>query len=434
LKCEMVKYSMTVTNSDTGLNSARMKVVESSLISFRALRANKMRSFLTMLGIIIGVASVIAMIAVGAGAQMEVMERIRSLGTNLVMVAPGAAQEGGAQLEAGSRHTLTERDAVAIATDVPLVAAVAPSLSGPAQAVRGNKNWRTTIRGTTAQWFSAQDWPLKEGRYFSVSEETSAGKVAVLGHTVAEKLFGEITPIGQTIRINNTPFDVIGVLREKGMLQQTNDQDDQIFLPIATAKRRVIGSAKEVSRESVDFILVKVASEDAITATKVRIRNLLRSRHWLGSHKQDDFRFHDPTAAMEAQRETIRTVTYLLGAIASISMIVGGISIMNIMLVSVTERTREIGIRMAVGARPRDIRNQFLIEALTICLLGGVIGVLCGIGAAVGIGKIAGWAIFLGPDAVLFALGFASAIGIFFGYYPAIKASRLDPIEALRFE
>ncbi len=196
----------------------------------------------------------------------------------------------------------------------------------------------------------------------------------------------------------------------------------------------MIGSAHEISRQSVKFILVKVASEDAIAATKVRIRDVLRSRHRLGTHKKDDFRFHDPAAAMAAQREATRTVTYLLGAIASISMIVGGISIMNIMLVSVTGRTREIGLRMAVGAWPRDIRNQFLIEALTICLLGGIIGVLCGAGAAVAIGKIAGWAIFLGPDAVLFALGFASAIGIFFGYYPALKASRLDPIEALRFE
>ena len=411
-----------------------MRVWDSFRIAFRALSVNKLRSTLTLLGIIVGVASVITMVAVGAGAQTQVAEQIRSLGSNLLMIIPGAAKEGGVRLKAGSRHTLTERDADLIVANISSVSAAAPSITGSAQAIRGNRNWRTTINGTTSAYFSARDWPLREGRYFTEQEEASSGKVAVLGRTVVKQLFGDASPIGERIRIINTPFQVIGVLREKGPLSANNDQDDQIFLPISTAKRRVIGSAHEVNRQSVKFILVKVSSEEAIPEAQKQIRSLLRSRHRLLPKQQDEFRIRNPAAAMSAQKEAARTVTYLLAAIASVSLLVGGISIMNIMLVSVSERTREIGLRMAVGARPKDVRNQFLIEAMALCVLGGIIGTLCGILAAVGIGRAAGWPIFLGLDACLFAVGFAASVGLVFGYYPALKASRLDPIEALRFE
>ena len=411
-----------------------MKVWDNFRIAFRALSVNKLRSLLTLLGIIVGVASVITMVAVGSGLQTQVAERIRSLGSNLLIVVPGAARDGRVRLKAGSRHTLTERDAHLIAANIATVSAAAPSVAGRAQVVRENHNWRTQINGTTSAYFLARDWGLDQGRYFTDHELAASAKVAILGQTVAKRLFGESSPVGERIRIIDTPFVVIGTLEEKGTLGARNDQDDQIFLPISTAKRRVIGSAHEVSRQSVKFILVKVASEGAIPQARKQIRKLLRARHRLRPQQRDPFRIRNPAAAMSAQRAVARTVTYFLAAIASVSLVVGGISIMNIMLVSVSERTREIGLRMAVGARPKDVRNQFLIEALTLCLLGGVIGAVLGTLAAVTIGRAAGWPIFLGLDASLFAVGFAASVGLVFGYYPALKASRMDPIAALRFE
>ncbi|MFL5211434.1 MAG: ABC transporter permease [Microvirga sp.] len=411
-----------------------MMLIESFGIALRSLRANKMRSFLTMLGIIIGVASVITMVAVGAGAQTQVAEQIRSLGANVLMVVPGAARDGGVRRESGSRHTLTESDAAAIGSQLPQVQAAAPSIRGPHQIVRGGKNWNTTVNGTTADYFVVRDWPLASGRPFSRAEEQGAGKVALIGATVAKQLFDKDDPVGGEIRISSVPFEVVGVLSEKGPSGAGQNQDDIVFVPISTAKLRLMGSASEVNREAVAYILVKAVSDEAMRSAQGQIEALLRQRHRSGGDAESDFQVNNPAAAMAAQRASTTTIAWLLAAIASVSLVVGGISIMNIMLVSVTERTREIGLRLAVGARRRDIRNQFLTEAVTLCVLGGLIGLVVGTGAAWAVAKLAGWPIFLGTDAILFAVFFAASIGIFFGYYPARKAARLEPVEALRSE
>src|SRR3954451_17567364 len=411
-----------------------MMLWESFGIALRSLRANKMRSFLTMLGIIIGVASVITMVAVGAGAQTKVAEQIRSLGANVLMVIPGAAREGGVRKESGTRHTLTESDARAIASQLPMIQAAAPSVRGNAQVVHGAKNWSTIVNGTTADYFIIREWVLSSGRHFSKGEEDGAGKVALIGATVAKELFGTDEPIGEQIRISSVPFEVIGVLAEKGPSGAGQNQDDVIFVPISTAKLRLMGSASEVNREAVAYILVKARSDEAVRSAQGQIEALLRQRHRSAGDAESDFQVNNPAAAMAAQRASTTTIAWLLAAIASVSLVVGGISIMNIMLVSVTERTREIGLRLAVGARRRDIRNQFLTEAVVLCVLGGLIGLVVGTGAAWAVAKLAGWPIFLGTDAILFAVFFAASIGIFFGYYPARKAARLEPVEALRSE
>src|SRR5215218_3718072 len=334
-----------------------MMLIESFGIALRSLRANKMRSFLTMLGIIIGVASVITMVAVGAGAQTQVAEQIRSLGANVLMVVPGAAREGGVRRESGSRHTLTESDAAAIGSQLPQVQAAAPSIRGPHQIVRGGKNWNTTVNGTTADYFVVRDWPLASGRPFSRAEEQGAGKVALIGATVAKQLFDKDDPVGGEIRISSVPFEVVGVLSEKGPSGAGQNQDDIVFVPISTAKLRLMGSASEVNREAVAYILVKAVSDEAMRSAQGQIEALLRQRHRSGGDAESDFQVNNPAAAMAAQRASTTTIAWLLAAIASVSLVVGGISIMNIMLVSVTERTREIGLRLAVGARRRDIRN-----------------------------------------------------------------------------
>ncbi|MEA2859602.1 MAG: putative transport system permease protein [Methylobacteriaceae bacterium] len=410
-----------------------MMVLESFGIALRSLRANKMRSFLTMLGIIIGVASVITMVAVGAGAQTQVAEQIRSLGANVLMVIPGAARDGGARKESGSRHTLTESDANAIAS-LPQVQAAAPSIRGAQQIVRSGKNWNTTANGTTADYFVIRDWALSTGRQFSAADEQGAGKVALVGATVAKQLFEKDDPVGGEIRISSVPFQVIGVLADKGPSGAGQNQDDIIFVPISTAKLRLMGGASEVNREAVAYILAKAISDEAMAAAQTQIEALLRQRHRIGSDDESDFQVSNPAAAMAAQRASTTTIAWLLAAIASVSLVVGGISIMNIMLVSVTERTREIGLRLAVGARRRDIRNQFLTEAVTLCILGGFIGLALGAAAAGAVASLAQWPIFLGIDAAVFAVLFAAGIGVFFGYYPARKAARLEPIEALRAE
>lgn len=373
------------------------------------------------------------MVAVGAGAQTQIAEQIRSLGANVLMVLPGAAREGGVRLKSGSRHTLTDMDAREI-SGIRLVRAAAPSVRARAQIIRGNKNWNTTINGTSSDYFLIREWLVSSGRYFSLREEEGAGKVALIGATVAEKLFGDENPIGKEIRISTVPLLVVGLLAEKGPSGSGRNQDDIVFVPISTAKRRLIGSANEATRRAVSYVLVKALNEDVMTAAKNQIEGLLRQRHRIRSDREDDFRVTNPAAIMAAQRASTRTLAWLLLAVASVSLVVGGISIMNIMLVSVTERTREIGLRLVVGARRRDIRNQFLIEAVTLCLLGGLIGLALGIGVSAVVANLAGWPIFVGVDAVLFAIGFAAAIGIFFGYYPARKAARLEPVVALRTE
>jgi putative ABC transport system permease protein len=300
--------------------------------------------------------------------------------------------------------------------------------------VRGAKNWNTTVNGTTADYFVVRDWALSAGRHFSRGEEDGGGKVAVVGATVAKQLFGTEDVGGGQIRIASVPFEVVGVLAEKGPSGAGQNQDDIVFVPLSTAKLRLMGGASEVNRESVAYILVKAVSDEAVGAATAQIEGLLRQRHRLESGADADFQVNNPAAAMAAQRASTTTIAWLLAAIASVSLVVGGISIMNIMLVSVTERTREIGLRLAVGARRRDIRNQFLTEAVTLCVLGGLIGLALGTGAAWAVAKLAGWPIFLGTDAVAFAVLFAASIGIFFGYYPARKAARLEPVEALRSE
>jgi putative ABC transport system permease protein len=401
----------------------------------RALRANLLRSALTMLGIVIGVAAVIAMVAVGSGAQTQVADQIRSLGANLLLVQPGSSRQGAVRLGAGSRHTLTEHDAVAIATEVPGVLTAAPTVAGNAHLVHGNLNWSTLIGGITPDYLVARDWSLAKGRSFTSEEIESAAKVALIGTTVVEQLFPDTEALGQVVRIANVPFTVIGVLGEKGQASASGrDQDDVALVPLTAAQLRVLGARSQVSRRAIDFIMVKARSTEAMAPVQQQIEQLLRQRHDLPPDAEDDFQVREPAAAMEAQAAAARSVTLFLAAVASVSLVVGGISIMNIMLVSVTERTREIGLRQAVGARRRDIRNQFLIEAIMLCLLGGVAGIAAGIGAAVAIAELVGWPIFVSPLAIVVAFGFAGAVGVFFGFYPALQASRLDPIEALRFE
>jgi putative ABC transport system permease protein len=407
---------------------------DSVWIALGALRAHPMRSLLTMLGIIIGISAVIAMVAVGAGAQVQVEQQIRSLGANLLMVQPGAAAKDGARLKGGSLHTLTENDATAIAAQVPGVVVAAPSVRGAQQIVYGNSNWNTVVNGATPDYFEAREWSVDEGRLFSVEETRTAAKVAVLGASVSKSLFATADSIDKIIRIADVPFRVIGRLVAKGTSGAGADQDDVVFVPISAASLRLFGGANRVRPGAVNYIIVKVVDANAVPAVEDGIKGLLRDRHRLAQVAPDDFKVWSPAAAMSAQHETTRILSFLLAAVASVSLIVGGISIMNIMLVSVTERTREIGLRLALGARRRDIRRQFLTEAVTLSLVGGLLGIGVGVTSAALLSRLAGWAVFIGPEAVIAAALFAATVGIFFGYYPAAKASRLDPIEALRFE
>jgi putative ABC transport system permease protein len=402
-------------------------------VALRALAINKLRSALTMLGIVIGVAAVIVMIAVGAGAQKRVEEQIRALGSNLLLVMPGATTAGGVRMGFGSSSTLTEDDVAAINREMP-EALAAPALRGSAQVIWGNANWSTQIYGITPEYLDVRQWPLASGRVFEPNEAASAAKVCLVGATVARQLFGASDPVDQAIRIKRVPFTVIGVLETKGQSLMGTDQDDVILMPIATARTRVIGSASAAKQRSVGTIWVKAADGVDAGIVEAQVRSLLRQRHRLQPGADDDFSLRNLAEVMAAQEASSRVLALLLAAVASVSLLVGGIGIMNIMLVSVTERTREIGLRMAVGARTRDILGQFLVEAVTLSLIGGLVGVALGIGAAMAIASFAGWRIVLSPEAVALAVAFAFVIGVFFGFYPARKAARLNPVEALRFE
>ena len=407
------------------------RLLASLRIALRALVANKMRSALTMLGIIIGVSAVITMIAVGSGAKQRIEEQIASMGSNLLLVDSGSSSSGGFRMGAGTAPTLTVADAKAIETEIPGVKYVAPSARGAAQVVYGNQNWSTSISGTTTNMFSVRDWPLIEGRPFSDEEVRSAAKVCLLGQTVVDNLFGGINPIGQIIRIKNVPFTVIGILDVKGQDPGGRDQDDIIYVPVTTAQKKLFGTAFP---GMVRVIMVKAKSAEDLAAAETQINELLRQRHHIGPKQEDDFTVRNLTQFMQTAEQQTRIMALLLGAIASVSLLVGGIGIMNIMLVSVTERTREIGIRMAIGAKTWDIRLQFIIEALILSLIGGVAGLIAGVSASKIISALAEWSTVITPLSLLLALGFSGFVGVFFGFYPAYKASLLDPIEALRYE
>jgi putative ABC transport system permease protein len=398
-----------------------------------ALRANPLRSVLTMLGVIMGVAAVIAMVAVGAGARAVVLEQIRSLGSNLLVVVSGSVTSGGVRLGSGSRLTLSEDDAAAIQREIAGVAVVAPFTRGPAQVVSGNANWSTVLLGVTPGFLVAREWELAAGRGFSREEVDGAGKVVLIGETVAKNLFGDGDPVGQPVRIQKVPFTVIGLLARKGQNTAGQDQDDTVLVPLATAKRRLLGTTQARPR-AVGAILVKAEEGEDLAAVQQALRELLRQRHRLQAGQDDDFFIRNLSEVAETRESSSRTLALLLAAVAAVSLLVGGIGIMNIMLVSVTERTREIGVRLAVGARRRDILSQFLIEAVTLALIGGAVGVVAGGSAAAVIAGVAGWPTLIRPEAVALAVGFSALVGVFFGFYPAHRAAHLDPIEALRHD
>ena len=410
-----------------------MTWVASMRIALRALRVNKLRSTLTMLGIIIGVAAVIIMIAIGAGARGRIEEQIRALGSNLIMLVPGSVTASGVRMGSGSRNTLTEDDSYAIQREIPDVLASSPQLRGTGQVVAGNNNWATVFYGVTPEYFDARNWTLATGKSFEPSDMTGAAKVAIIGETVARNLFGDADPVGQSIRIRKVPFTVIGTLAPKGQSLMGQDQDDVILMPISTARNRVLGGSVARQRTA-GTIFVKVREGADIKVVEEEIRSLLRQRHRLPPGADDDFTLRNLSELLAAREESSRIMALLLAAVASVSLLVGGIGIMNIMLVSVTERTREIGLRMAVGARARDILAQFLVEAVTLALIGGLIGIVLGLGGSWLVAHFADWRVDLRPDSILLAVGFAAAVGVFFGFYPARKASRLLPIEALRYE
>jgi putative ABC transport system permease protein len=410
-----------------------MKVSATVQMAAAALRTNRLRTALTALGVIIGVGAVVTMMAIGAGAQARVAEQIRSLGSNLIIVLSGSITSGGVRLGSGSLLTITEDDARAIQREVPSVEVAAPTMRGGVQVVFGNSNWSTALLGVTPEYFQARDWGAVSGRLLTPEDVDAASKVVVLGQTVSENLFGGTDPIDQTVRIKAVPFTVVGVLARKGQSTRGEDQDDTLMIRLSTAKTKVLGVSQANAR-SVGSILVMVADPGRMAEAVAQVRDLLRERHRLQPHEEDDFAIRNLSEILASQEAASRVLSLLLAAVAAESLVVGGIGNMNIMLVSVTERTREIGLRRAVGARRRDILSQFLIEAVFVSLAGGLIGIAVGIVGSYAIGYVFQWSVLVSWSAVLPAFLFAAAVGVFFGYYPARKASRLKPIEALRYE
>ncbi len=406
-----------------------MRFIEILRISFDALIRNKMRSLLTMLGIIIGVGAVIAMVAIGQGAQASVDAQISTLGTNVLMIFPGSMSRGGVASGAQSGTTLTEDDGKAIKDQCPAVPYVSPLLRDRGQIVYGNLNWSTSLQGGSPDFFMIRDWRIDEGDLFSDQDVRGSTKVCLIGQTIVQQLFSNEDPIGKTIRIKNIPFRVVGTLKSKGQNMMGQDQDDLILIPYTTLINRMMGH----DNHSWGYI-ASAASKAQIPEAQQQITDILRSRHKLNPMDDNDFTIRSQTEIAEASSQTSKIMTTLLGSIASVSLIVGGIGIMNIMLVSVTERTREIGIRMSIGARRRDILGQFLMEAIVLSLLGGFIGVLLGIGGSNLISSLAGWPTFISTNSIFLSVIFSMVIGVAFGFYPARKASSLNPIEALRYE
>jgi putative ABC transport system permease protein len=409
------------------------KILPAMKIAFRALRINKMRSALTMLGIIIGVGAVIAMVAVGSGATERIQQQIASIGSNVIMVMPGSITASGIRLGSGNAVTLTADDAKAIARDCPSVEAVAPSSRSGAQVVYSNSNWATQILGTTPDYLIIRDIQIQNGAPFTQQDVDSDAKVALLGQTVVDNLFAGNDPIGQVIRIKKVPLTVVGTLVPKGQSPTGQDQDDVVLLPITTAQKKVFG-VNQARANSVGSLMVQARGPQLIDSAEAEMRSVLRQRHHLQSNQDDDFTIRNLQEVFQAQETSSRVMSILLAAIASVSLIVGGIGIMNIMLVSVTERTREIGLRQAIGAKTKDILTQFLVEAVTLSLLGGIAGILLGILASKLISMFAQWSTLISPGAILLAFVFSALVGVFFGFYPARKAALLDPIDALRYE
>jgi putative ABC transport system permease protein len=405
-----------------------MELLETMKIALRALARNKLRSALTMLGIIIGVGAVIAMVGIGNGAQKEVQNRIAAMGTNLLYVSAGSVNMGGTHLGAGATQTLVSSDVAAILSEAPAVANATPVSSASTQLVFGNQNWATTVTGTEPQYFDIRDWAFSQGDTFSQDDVRRAANVAVIGETVRQNLFGNSNPVGQTIRAGNLPFTVVGVLTSKGTSGMGGDQDDGIYVPITTLQKKITG------QDWLRNIMVSAKSQGESYAAQDQITAILRDRHRIRAGAPDDFSIRNLADIAELADQSAQVMTMLLASIAGVSLIVGGIGIMNIMLVSVTERTKEIGVRVAIGATEQDVQRQFLLESVVLSLLGGAFGIIVGIGSSILINYVLHWTVSVSMLAVGAAVIFSTAIGVAFGYYPARKAARLDPIEALRFE
>ena len=409
-----------------------MSWLQTLRVALRALARNKMRSFLTTLGMVIGVCAVIAMVAIGDGAKARVEQAFASMGSNMLIILPGTTTAGGAMGGFGSQPTLTWDDLKAIQTEVPAVRWAAPALRANAQVLSEDQNWTTSVSGTTPDYFRIRSWALGQGSSISESDVDGGTKVAVLGQTVVDKLFGPgANPVGQVIRVKNVPFNVVGVLTKKGQSPMGQDYDDGIFIPVSTFQQKIQGGLKNYLAGP---MIVSATSAGTTDRAQRQIEALLRDRHRLQPGSDDDFSIRNLSELAAAQQEGTRTLTTLLAAIAAVSLLVGGIGIMNIMLVSVTERTREIGVRMAVGAKAGDIRLQFLVEALSLAVAGGFIGIALGMGLAWRLAASFGWPVLFRPDVIVVAVAFSGVIGVGFGLYPAHKASQLDPIQALRFE
>lgn len=397
-------------------------------LALRALGRNKMRSALTMLGIIIGVGAVIATVSIGQGAEYLVQQGIQSMGTNAVFIAAGSGRPGGARMGFWAVKSLTLDDLTAILREVPLIREAAPAVIGRVQIVYQNQNWNTAVQGTTPNYFAIRNWPVQSGSVFGDEEVESAANVCLLGTTVSRILFGDENPVGKQVRMRDLPFRVVGVLESKGQSVQGDDQDDRIFAPYTTVQKKVVGITW------IQFINASAVTPEASVAAVPPITALLRERHHIRPGEDDDFFVRTQSEVSDLLNQTQRVMTLLLGSIASVSLLVGGIGIMNIMLVSVTERTREIGLRMAVGATEADVQRQFLIEAVTLSMVGGLVGIFVGLVGSSLINRVLSWPTLISLAAIVTAAIFSAAVGVFFGYYPARKAAQLDPIEALRYE
>ncbi|HWR34519.1 MAG TPA: ABC transporter permease [Clostridia bacterium] len=407
-----------------------MDLISILRIALRALARNKMRSSLTMLGIIIGVGAVIAMVGVGQGARQQVQDQIAAMGSNILFVGSGSVNRSGQRTGFGGTKTLVQGDLDAIMREVPTIKAAAPSSGTSVQIVFENQNWSTRVTGTTPAYFEVRSWPIQKGSVFTTGDVETAANVIIIGDTVRKNLFGDTDPIGKTIRVRSLPFKVVGVLSVRGYSAggMGGDQDDTAILPITTLQKKLTGDTW------LQGIMLSAISREASYAAQSQVEALLRDRHRIRPAQDDDFFVRNMADFAELQDQSSAVFTYLLGSIASVSLLVGGIGIMNIMLVSVTERTREIGIRMAIGATEADVQRQFLIEAVVLSLMGGAIGILLGVGTSFAITNLLGWAVQVSPIAIGTAVVFSMAVGVFFGFYPARKAARLDPIEALRYE